>query len=92
MDLTLAYSQAVSSSWGKHPRKGASPAGQAARGSGALAAFVDVLVEMYWYGEPQTSDRRRRLLAFSRHEETCSGRGIRRVTVVNIVNVSPWDR
>ncbi|HEV3444326.1 MAG TPA: AAA family ATPase, partial [Gemmataceae bacterium] len=54
-----------------HPRKGASPAGQAARGSGALAAFVDVLVEMYWYGEPQTSDRRRRLLAFSRHEETC---------------------
>ena len=53
-----------------HPRKGASPAGQAARGSGALAAFVDILLEMSWCGEPQSSDRRRRLLAFSRHEET----------------------
>jgi hypothetical protein len=32
-----------------HPRKGACADGQAARGSGALAAFVDVLVEMHWY-------------------------------------------
>jgi hypothetical protein len=53
-----------------HPRKGESAAGQAARGSGALAGYVDILVEMGWYGHPAEDDRRRRLLAYSRHEET----------------------
>jgi hypothetical protein len=53
-----------------HPRKGASADGQAARGSGALAAFVDVLVEMHWYSRGAETDRRRRLLAWSRLEET----------------------
>jgi hypothetical protein len=53
-----------------HPRKGTSAAGQAARGSGALSGFVDILIEMEWYGPPQGSDRRRRLQAYSRFEET----------------------
>jgi hypothetical protein len=54
-----------------HPSKGRSLPGQGARGSGALASFVDILVEMYWYGDPlDESDRRRRLRAYSRHEET----------------------
>jgi hypothetical protein len=29
-----------------HPRKGKTLAGQAARGSGALPSFVDILIEM----------------------------------------------
>jgi hypothetical protein len=45
-------------------------AGQAARGSGALPAFVDILIEMYWYGKPGDGDRRRRLRAYSRQDET----------------------
>ncbi len=53
-----------------HPRKGRSPLGQAARGSGALAAYVDVLVEKDWYARGDEDDRRRRLRAWSRHEET----------------------
>jgi hypothetical protein len=53
-----------------HPRKGSSAAGQAARGSGALSGFVDILIEMEWYGPPQGGDRRRRLQAYSRFEET----------------------
>jgi hypothetical protein len=53
-----------------HPRKGPSQAGQAARGSGALCGFVDVLLEMYWHGRPTDPDRRRRLYGYSRHEET----------------------
>jgi hypothetical protein len=31
-----------------HPRRGRHEAGQAARGSGALAAFADILLEMNW--------------------------------------------
>ena len=53
-----------------HPRKGANLAGQAARGSGALASYVDILIEMNWFGNPQDDDRRRWLRAFSRSEET----------------------
>jgi hypothetical protein len=53
-----------------HPRKGAVLGGQAARGSGALTAFVDILIEMYWYSEPESSDRRRRLHAYARDEAT----------------------
>jgi hypothetical protein len=53
-----------------HPRKGETAAGQAARGSGALAAFVDISIEMTWHQPADTADRRRRLLAFSRHPET----------------------
>jgi hypothetical protein len=53
-----------------HPRKGRVIPGQAARGSGALAGLADVLLEMTWVSRPDQDDRRRRLLAFSRHAET----------------------
>jgi AAA domain len=53
-----------------HPKKGATLKGQAARGSGALASFVDILIEKNWHGKPDENDRRRRLNAFSRHEDT----------------------
>jgi hypothetical protein len=53
-----------------HPRKGKTLAGQAARGSGVLPAFVNILIEMGYYSQPDDLDRRRRLVAFSRHDET----------------------
>jgi hypothetical protein len=53
-----------------HPNKGDALEGQAARGSGALSAFVDILIEMKWHTRASETDRRRRLLAFSRHNET----------------------
>jgi hypothetical protein len=54
-----------------HPRKGENVAGQAARGSGALSGYVDILIEMQWNGRPaDDNDRRRRLQAYSRFEET----------------------
>jgi hypothetical protein len=53
-----------------HPRKGKTMAGQAARGSGALPGFVDIIIEMGYYALPDDLDRRRRLVAFSRHEQT----------------------
>ena len=53
-----------------HPRKGKTAPGQAARGSGALPSFVDIIIEMDYYSQPDDLDRRRRLLAFSRHAQT----------------------
>jgi hypothetical protein len=53
-----------------HPRKGVSLPGQAARGSGALPGYVDIIVEMEWYRQTADEDRRRRLHGHSRHEET----------------------
>jgi hypothetical protein len=53
-----------------HPRKGVTLAGQAARGTGALASHADILIEMNWFGKPDEDDRRRWLRAYSRHEET----------------------
>jgi hypothetical protein len=53
-----------------HPRKGRAPGGQGARGTGVLPAFVDFLLEMHWAGPAGAENRRRRLLAWSRHEET----------------------
>jgi hypothetical protein len=53
-----------------HPRNGTAPGGQGARGTGALPAFVDVLMEMHWAGPAGDDNRRRRLLAWSRHEAT----------------------
>jgi hypothetical protein len=53
-----------------HPRKGKTVAGQAARGSGALPGFVDIIIEMGYYAQPDDLDRRRRLVAFSRHDHT----------------------
>jgi hypothetical protein len=53
-----------------HPKKGKVKAGQASRGSGALGAHVDILLEMSWYSSPTEPDRRRVIEAYSRHEET----------------------
>jgi hypothetical protein len=53
-----------------HPRKGSCLAGQAARGSGALSGFVDIALEMRQVGRVAAGGRRRRLLSFSRWEET----------------------
>jgi hypothetical protein len=53
-----------------HPAKHASPDGMLARGTGALSALVDILMEMYPYAPGSDSDRRRRLQAFSRSEAT----------------------
>jgi hypothetical protein len=53
-----------------HPRKKPSADGQCSRGSGALCGFVDILLEMHWVGAAESEDRRRRVLAWSRHEET----------------------
>ncbi len=53
-----------------HPSKkerGDAPSG---RGSGALLACADILVEMRCYRRPTDSDRRRRLFALSRFDET----------------------
>lgn len=52
-----------------HPSKGEPPLGQAARGSGALLASVDIFLEMrHPGGHPFT--RRRKLSAWSRYEDT----------------------
>jgi hypothetical protein len=53
-----------------HPRKGTNPDGQAARGSGALSSYADVLIEMHFCTRAAETDRRRRLQAFSRYDET----------------------
>jgi len=53
-----------------HPRKHAGPDGQSSRGSGALLGYVDILMELHWYASPSEDSRRRRLLAWSRHEAT----------------------
>jgi hypothetical protein len=54
-----------------HPRKGAAAPGEAARGSGALTAYADVIVEMDCCRRARTgNDRRRALVAYSRYEET----------------------
>jgi hypothetical protein len=53
-----------------HPYKGTPLAGQAARGSGALLGFADILLEMGYLSRPDDLDRRRRLAAYSRYNET----------------------
>jgi hypothetical protein len=53
-----------------HPSKKSPGEGLAARGSGALPAFADISLEMGPYPGSRSDDRRRVLLAFSRHDET----------------------
>jgi hypothetical protein len=53
-----------------HPRKGAVVPGQAARGSGALPACVDIVVEMQAVCKRNPKDRRRQLRAYSRYAAT----------------------
>jgi hypothetical protein len=52
-----------------HPKKGPTVPGQAARGSGALPGYADILLEMQALSR-KPADRRRRLRAFSRHPAT----------------------
>jgi len=52
-----------------HPSKKRTRAGLAARGSGALPGFVDIIVEMGRVSQ-RGNDRRRRLRAYSRYPET----------------------
>jgi hypothetical protein len=52
-----------------HPKKGRTLPGQAARGSGALAGFVDIIMEMRALSR-RPDDRRRLLRSFSRHPAT----------------------
>jgi hypothetical protein len=53
-----------------HPRKGENAPGQAARGSGALCSNVDILLEMKLPPACQPQDRRRKLFAWSRYDQT----------------------
>jgi hypothetical protein len=53
-----------------HPSKGQPAPGQAARGSGALPAFVDIDLELHPFAAGAPTDRRRQLLGGSRWEET----------------------
>jgi hypothetical protein len=53
-----------------HPRKKASEVGSAARGSGALLGFADVLMELSRYGQLKTEAHRRLIQSRSRRLET----------------------
>jgi hypothetical protein len=53
-----------------HPRKGKALEGQLARGTSALSAYVDILLELHPLKNAAPDDRRRWLRGFSRHEET----------------------
>jgi AAA domain len=53
-----------------HPRKGQVRAGQAARGSGVLGGYADIVLEMRMYSQPADPDRRRVIEGYSRHDET----------------------
>jgi hypothetical protein len=53
-----------------HPRRERSEAGSSARGSGALLAAVDIIVELTQFGRLKTDERRRKLFALSRFPET----------------------
>jgi hypothetical protein len=53
-----------------HPAKGKRADGQAARGSGALSGFADVVMEMSCVRRARSRDRRRRICAYSRCVET----------------------
>jgi hypothetical protein len=53
-----------------HPKKGETKEGQAARGIGVLNAEVDIVLEMTHFLTPSSDDRRRKVVAYSRFEET----------------------
>ncbi|MFH1419291.1 MAG: hypothetical protein ABII12_13530, partial [Planctomycetota bacterium] len=53
-----------------HPRKGDGGEAQAARGSGALPGFVDIILELRRFDASRREDRRRTLTAYSRFDET----------------------
>jgi hypothetical protein len=53
-----------------HPRKGLALDGQAARGSGVLTSFADIVLEMRHYRRAAEEDRRRVLWGYSRLDQT----------------------
>jgi KaiC/GvpD/RAD55 family RecA-like ATPase len=53
-----------------HPRKGAAEFGQLSRGSGALPAFADILIEFSELHPEHRTDTRRVLKGVSRYDET----------------------
>ena len=53
-----------------HPSKARYAEGRAARGTGALSGAVDILIEMSAFAHAAHDDRRRKLIAFSRHAAT----------------------
>lgn len=53
-----------------HPAKKERGDGPSGRGSGALLGCADILIEMRWHRRAADTDRRRRLLALSRFDET----------------------
>jgi AAA domain-containing protein len=53
-----------------HPAKGRRADGQAARGSGALPGFADIVMEMGCLRRARSRDRRRRICAYSHSLET----------------------
>jgi hypothetical protein len=67
--LQALKARGVSSLISHHPKKGKTLPGQAARGSGALPGYVDIIIEMRALTR-NPYDRRRRLRAYSRHAAT----------------------
>jgi hypothetical protein len=53
-----------------HPRKERSEEGSTARGSGALLAFVDIILELHRYGRLASDERNRKLIGVSRYRDT----------------------
>jgi hypothetical protein len=53
-----------------HPSKRRAEVGSAARGSGALLGFVDIVLELHHVGRMRSDERRRRLVGQSRHAAT----------------------
>lgn len=53
-----------------HPRKGDANEAQATRGSGALPAYADTIVELRRFAPEEKADRRRVLTAYGRFDET----------------------
>jgi hypothetical protein len=53
-----------------HPRKGMNLPGQAARGTGALTAYADIVMEMAFHSKSDRDDRRRHLASWSRYSAT----------------------
>lgn len=53
-----------------HPAKKDRGDGPSGRGSGALLGCADILIDMRWFRRPGESDRRRRLIALSRFDDT----------------------
>ncbi len=70
MPLQRLTSEGLSVLAHHHPRRAKSPAGTAARGSGALPGYVDILIEMRYFRRATDNDRRRRLIALSRFPGT----------------------